>query len=248
MRAAWLGIGLIGLLSWGCLTLTWAQDGTKSKSTSKTGRPANKKKAANTPALDAKANQLQTDFVSTAETLANDYYEAGNYDKAKTLLRTILTLNPQQANIEAKLKLLDEELINANSDDIDVNPSDGWTPSGYVAIEGKPLRFKAEGNYKFVVSMALTPKGYTPVNAPNDYVPELPAGALIGIIIPPETDQTGSKDRRQIKEKAFLIGDSLDMTPQKSGILFLRVNTPPDNKNTGRLKVRISGQVQKISG
>jgi len=250
MRTAWWGIGVCGLFVAACLTVGLAQETGKSKTTGKTSKSSKSKKAANTPALDVQANQLQSEFIDSASSLANDYYEAGNYDKAKTLLRTILTLNPEQANVAAKLKLLEEELLNSNANEIDVDPSSGWVSTGYVAIEGKPIRFKAEGSFKFSVTMPLGPKGYAPANSPTEYVTDQPPGALIGIILPLETDAANPRNRqpREIKEKAFLIGEGIDHTPQKGGMLFLRINTPLENKNTGKVKVQISGQAQRVGG
>ena len=61
----------------------------------------------------------------------------------------------------------------------------------------------------------------------------LACGALMGIII--SDGKAG---------KPFLIGESLDFNPKESGVLLLRVNAPPGNKCSGKLKVAISGSVQ----
>jgi hypothetical protein len=44
--------------------------------------------------------------------------------------------------------------------------------------------------------------------------------------------------------KPFLIGEGGDYTPKETGNLFLRVNSPPDSKHIGKLKVAISGYVK----
>jgi hypothetical protein len=64
-------------------------------------------------------------------------------------------------------------------------------------------------------------------------VPGIPCGAVMGIIL--ANGKPG---------KPFVIGDGRDFTPKETGTLFLRVNCPGDNKNTGKLKVSISGYVK----
>jgi hypothetical protein len=64
-------------------------------------------------------------------------------------------------------------------------------------------------------------------------VPGVPCGALMGMIF--NDGKPG---------KAFHIGESLDLTPAESGLLFLKINAPPGNKNSGKVKVAISGNVQ----
>src|SRR5579872_401692 len=89
-----------------------AQDKSKSKKSGKTGRP---KGAANTNSLDIKADQIQSSFTKEAETLAGQYYEAGQLEKAKALLDSILAINPEAPNIKEKLDKIKEGIIDRKS-------------------------------------------------------------------------------------------------------------------------------------
>lgn len=234
------------LLSVCCVTaLVWlsslpshavAQDKSKSKTTKKKG---------NTSVLDVKANGIQGEFIKSAEELAGEYYDLKEFEKARVLLKSIQALDPDRPNLAAKLKLLDEDMINSNETELEVNPARPWESSGVMAFAGKPIRLKADGAYKFVVSAQVGPTGFTPPTAPSpaDIVHELPIGALIGIIIPNDRPQGGKPDDKK-PEKPFLVGEGCDHTAQKDGVLWLRVNAPPENKNTGKIKVQISGGVR----
>lgn len=215
------------------VTTAWSQDKSKSKTSKKKG---------NTSVLDVKANGIQGEFIKSAEELAGEYYDLKEFDKARMLLKSIQALDPDRPNLAAKLKLLDEDMINSNETEFEVNTAKGWESTQVVAFAGKPIRLKAEGNYKFVTSATLSPSGFPSSKEPNqiDLLPELPVGALIGIIIPAERPQAGKVDDKK-RERPFLIGEGCDYTAQKDGVLYLRVNAPPDNKNTGKIKVQISG-------
>ena len=51
-------------------------------------------------------------------------------------------------------------------------------------------------------------------------------------------------DSQGKSNKPFLIGESVEFTPKSGGVLLLRVNAPAGNRNSGKIKVVISGQVQ----
>lgn len=233
-------VGLIAIcwlsMQWGLfspLTGAWGQDKSKSKASKKKGT---------TSVLDVKANEIQGNFIKSAEELANEYYELKEYDRARMLLKSIQALDPQRANLDGKLKRLDEDMINSNATEVEVNSAKPWESSAVLVSAGKPIRIKAEGPYKFVMNAQFGPAGVvagkTP--SPQELVGELPLGALIGVIIPAERPQDGKADDKK-REKPFLIGDGCDYTSTKDGILYLRINAPPENKNTGKLKVEISG-------
>lgn len=207
------------------------------KSKSKTS-----KKKGSTSVLDVKASEIQDGFMKSAEELAAEYYDLKEYDKARTLLKSIQALDPNRPNLDAKLKKLDDDLIGSNEIEMEVNTSRDWQASPVLVGAGKPIRIKAAGNYKFVLSSQLSPNGFAPSSqtpTPGDIVNELPVGALIGIIKPTSIQQDDKK-----KDKPFLIGDGCDYTSSKDGVLFIRVNAPPENKNTGKIEVTISGGVK----
>ncbi len=207
--------------------------GQDKKPARKTAR-GGKKSAANTKGLDAKADQLQSSFTREAEELAGQYFDAGQLDKAKSLLEAVLAVNPEAPNIQQKLDKVKEGILNSNDLEVDVSPSQGWKPSGAMVTEKMPLRIKAEGTYRFEASMSgVSAAGFTEKDPAEDLITGIPCGALMGIVIA-EGKQT----------KPFLIGESLEFTPKESGLLLLRINTPPGNKSSGKIRVSLSGNVE----
>jgi len=234
----WLAAGTICLAV--ILAATWiapappAHGQDKTKSAKKGTKPAKAKPLGNTKNLDIKADQLQSSFSRDAEELAGQYAEAGHLDKAKSLLESALVVNPQSPNIQKKLEQVKEGLMNSNDSDIEVNAAHGWESSGVSVFEGRALRIKAEGTYKFDSGSGnLTAAGFVEKDPGQDLIVGIPCGALMGVIV----GETKSG-------KPFLIGEGLEFTPKDTGLLMLRVNAPPGNKNSGKIKVSISGFVQ----
>jgi hypothetical protein len=206
----------------------------KSKSAKKSSKAGKTRPSGNTKNLDIEADKLASSFTRDAEELAGKYAEAGNFDKAKAILESALAVNPQSANIQKKLDQVKEGIMNSNDYDVDVNPARGWEPSGALVVENRPLRIRAEGTYKFDAgSSNTTAAGFAHNEPATDMVLGIPCGALMGVIV------DGSR-----AGKPFLIGESLDITPKDAGMLMLRVNAPAGNKNSGKLKVSISGFIQ----
>jgi hypothetical protein len=224
-------------------TPAWAQE-KKARTTGKS-----KKKAGNTTTLDNKANEIQAGFIKEAEELANGYFEAGDYDKSRILLRSIQALDPNHPQLDAKLKRLDEESITSNAVELEVNSHDGWVPANILVSQGKPIRIKAEGSYKLSIAGTLGPAGLPGGKSPMEFAGDLPIGALIGYVPDPNADpnaepmEGNEKDKK--KERAFFIGGGCDYVPTRTGPLMLRINCP-DNKNTGKIKVQITGTLAKV--
>ena len=212
------------------------QDDTKSKSKSaksKMVKPAKKKFVANTANLDVRADQVQSNFIKEAEDLANEYTDAGHFEKAKVLLQSVLTLNPKLEEIQQKIKKLDETILTSNDFETEMNPAKGWEPANATVFESRPIRFTVEGTYRFVFNGGVGGAGFPHKDPTKDMIEDAPCGALMGLIL--VNGKPG---------KPFVIGEGRDYTPKETGLLFLRVNCPPENKNTGKLKVSISGYVK----
>lgn len=211
-----------------------AQGQDKSK-TSKSSSSKSKKKGAvaNVTGLDARAELAQTTFIKEAEDLAGQYADAGQPEKAKSILQSALALSPQSDVIQQKIKKLEESILTSNDFEVEVSPSKGWEPAGQVA-ENRPIRFQVDGNYRFVVNTTVSGAGFTDKDPVKDMAAGVPCGALMGMILT-DGNKTG---------KPFAIGDGRDYTPKETGLLFLRINSPADNKHTGKLKVLISGYVK----
>jgi len=193
------------------------------------------KRTANTQLLDVKAQRLQNDFTKQAEDLASEYFEAGSLEKAKSLLQSILALEPERQEIQQKLKIIEDTIISSNEFEVDVNAANPqWEPVALL-FEGRPIRIKSEGSYRWQVTSTVGPAGYPTKDPIRDMAAGLPCGALIGMVV----------DAKKNPGRPFLIGEGTDFTPKTDGILLVRVNTPPDSKNNGRLKVTLSGYVRR---
>jgi hypothetical protein len=234
----WLAAGTICLAA--LAAAAWLSHGSrvlgqeKSKSAKKTTKPGKVKPLGNTKNLDIKADQLQSSFSRDAEELAGQYAEAGHLDKAKTLLESALVVNPQSPNIQKKLEQVKEGLMNSNDSDLEVNAAHGWESTGVGVFEGRAVRIKAEGTYKFDAgSGSLTAAGFPEKDPGQDLIPGIPCGALMGVIV--GEAKSG---------KPFVIGEGLEFSPKETGLLMLRINAPQGNKNSGKIKVSISGFIQ----
>jgi hypothetical protein len=208
------------------------QDKSKSK---KAGKASRAKAPANTKALDIQADQVQATYTKEAEELAGKYYDAGYPDKARALLESVLAVNPEAPNIQQKLERVKEGILNSNEFEVEVNPSQGWKPTAVMVEEKRSIRIKAEGTYRFDLGVSgVTAAGFPDKEPADDMVAGIPCGALMGVII--GDGKTG---------KPFLIGELLEnFAPRESGLLLVRINAPAGNKNSGKLKVTISGSVQ----
>lgn len=205
------------------------QDKSKSKKSSKRKGPQ-----ANTKSLDIRADQIQSGFARDAEELAEQYIEAGHLEKAKSLLEAVLAVNPQLTEVQKRLEQIKEGIMKSNDYEFDLVTSRGWESTGAMVFEGRALRIKAEGTYRFDAGAGgLSAAGFPDKDPANDMISGIPCGALMGVI---------AGDQKL--GKPFFIGESLDMTPKESGLLMLRINAPAGNKNNGKLRVSLSGYVQ----
>jgi hypothetical protein len=195
------------------------------------GQAGGKKSAAATRSLDATAQKLETEFLKGVADLATSYEEAGDKDKAKAMLQAILKLRPDAETVKEKLKELEESVFTDQQEVLDLDMSKGWVSTGMVVEKGKKLRLESAGSYKLIVNDSLGPAGY-------------PMGALIGMVIPPGTVASHTKGKGP---QPFMVGDKKELGPQVSGLLVLRVNTPPGAKCVGRLKVRLSGNYTELA-
>jgi hypothetical protein len=208
-----------------------AQD--KSKTAKKPSKPARTKPLANTKGLDVQAEKIQSSFARDAEELAGQYVEAGHLDKARALLESALAVNPDSPNIQKKLEVVKEGILSSNDFEVEVSPAQGWKPSGAVIVENRPLRIRAEGTYRFELATGGVPgSGFPEKDSETDMIPGIPCGALMGLILDGKSN------------KPFLIGESVEFTPKNGGMLLLRVNAPAGNKNSGKIKVILSGSIQ----
>lgn len=210
----------------------WGQD--KGKGGKKGGTPpARTKPIANTRNLDLKAESLTNSFVRDAESLADEYLEAGHPDKARAVLQSVLTLNPNQASAAQKLEQIGNQAMSSNRVTFELNASHGWESAGVMVADGRPVRFGVDGTYKLDISGTVNGGGLVENDPTKDLLTGIPCGALVGIVM--------GKDNKP--GKPFLIGAGGDITPRESGKLLLKINAPQGHKSTGKLKITMSGNL-----
>ena len=190
-------------------------------------------------ALDDRSEDLERDYLTGLLQLAGDYEEAGQMDKVRDTLQAILRLKPDTQSVREKLQELDNAVFDANSIIIEVDAARSWV--AIVAVtRDQPIRLTAEGSYRFIVNDNVGPAGFSTEDRLQDMAAGVPAGALMGIIVPaPRPGQ------RQPPEPGspFAIGNELECTSDVNGTLLLRVNSPPGAKCIGKLRVMISGNI-----
>lgn len=218
---------LITLVS-GSLSAQNESGKSKSKGT-KSG--AAKSGSANVRAIDVKADRLQTEFVRNAALIARDYADAGQLEKSKQILETLLKLNPALTQVRERIKLLDESILQSNSKQLEIDAGNGWSRPLAQVFKGRKFRVRATGTYKFVTDVPLSVQGF-PEGA-QGLAQGIPCGALMGMII--------SKGK---PGKPFVVQKGREMAPKDGGLLVLRVNTPPGSQCTGKLQIQLSGYAQ----
>lgn len=189
--------------------------------------------------LDTRAEKVEQDFLKSLADLASEYEKAGEADRTKEVLELILKLRPDTEAVKRKIKEIDEAIFDRRSTNVELDVSRGWVNAGVMVTKDLPVRVQAEGTYRMLINEELGPDGYPQRDVATDLVASLPTGSLIAMIAP------ATRQRNQPNPEPFLIGSSKEFKPRDSGILFLRVNTPPQAKCTGKLKVSLSGNLSK---
>lgn len=167
--------------------------------------------------------------------VANEYYKKGEKEAATEVLKRILQINPKQEGVQGQIDSISEELLQENGLKAKFDVSNRWMPLCEVE-EGKPIRIKATGEYKLDLTTAVPLAGLPMKDPGTDYIPVAPFGALFGVVVTAE--KPGDP---------FAITDSMEHTPKKSGVLYVRINTPSTAKCKGDIELQISGAVKAMS-
>jgi hypothetical protein len=214
------------------------------------GQGSNKKPKPATPAqlksLDAEAERVKQSFLTGLGDLAQSYEDAGQIEKSKGMLEEILKLDPENAAAQQKLKAFDEAVFAANELDIEVDAARGWTATNLAVAKNKPIRFMAEGTYKFVVNETLGPDGFPTQDVVKDMA-DAPVGSLVGVVMPPRRPGERTDDRQRPTGRTFLIGSGTEYTPLDDGVVYLKLNVPPASKCAGKVRVVVSGNIKRAS-
>lgn len=205
------------------------------KSRLKRGRKKSSTSATAVRSIDVRIQKAQNEFIREAADAAREYEQAGEYERAKTMLKAILKLNPELAGVKAKIKQLNEMQLSDNETDFTIDVSRGWSKAIVKVFKGKPIRIQAEGRFRFVTSLQVGPTGFSTENpVKGDMVNGIPAGALMGIVA-----------SRGKMGKPFLVGVGCEIAPKEDGLLFLTINAPKGHRSSGKIKVKISGTVAR---
>lgn len=182
--------------------------------------------------IDQKAMKVQDEFVKGAVDLARDYEKAGDLERSIQLLEAVLKVQPNLELVSQKVDALKDQVLSANNYKIDIDADGSWgKPVGYVR-QGKPLRIRVTGSYRFTANLTVGPQGFPEGDVQTEMLKEIPCGAVAALV--------AAKDR---PGEPFLVGADRDVTPKESGFLYLKVNVPPGSKCTGKLNVQLSGYV-----
>jgi len=231
--AVWGSIVAIGMVAGAALLSLSSEDAA--------GQEKRKSKGSSKPlvrcdGIDAKFTTMQSDFLRETEKLANEYYEAGHFDKAKALLKTVLSLDPKRPGVDAKITFIDEKVLTAHETDFDLDADGGWHATKISLTKDEPIRLSVKGTYRLMLNAVLTPKGFPASDPKIDMIAGIPLGAVTGIVV--------SSEKEGKKGNPFDIGDGDQFTPKETGQLYLRVNCPQDNKNVGKLKISMTGNLK----
>ncbi|MEO1994962.1 MAG: hypothetical protein ABGZ17_06770 [Planctomycetaceae bacterium] len=203
----------------------WAQS-SKPKGQSKSKQ--SKSGGASVRAIDLKADRLQAEFIRNAAQIAKDYSDAGQLEKSKQILQTLLKLNPGLTQVRDRVKLLDETILQANSKQFEIDAGHSWSPPVAQVFKGRAFRIKATGTYKFVTNLSISVQGFP--EGQTGLAQGIPCGALMGMII--GQGKPG---------KPFAVQAGREMTPKDGGLLVLRINAPPGSQCSGKLQIQLSG-------
>ena len=98
-------------------------------------------------ALDNRGDDLERDYLTGLLQLAGDYEDAGDMEKARQTLQTILRLKPDTESVRERLKEIDEAAFDANSISVEVDSARSWVATGVAVTREQPIRLVSEGSY-----------------------------------------------------------------------------------------------------
>lgn len=205
------------------------------------GRPRRNDDVPDVRELDLEATRLQQEFLQNLVTLATSYEEAGETEKAKETFRTILTLDPENEQIQAKIEELDNRVFEENQTTVDVDVTAGWVNTGIALTKDRPIRIEAQGQYRFIVNEEVGPTGFPTGDPSTQIIDGIPAGTLMGVVVPANRPQ--GQGRNQEQPQPFQIGASREYTPTEDGVLYLRVNLPAGHRCVGKIVAAFAGNI-----
>jgi len=200
------------------------------------GRP--KQASPEVKKLDAKMEKVKDSFLKDTEQLIKSYEDSGSYDRARTILEALQKLYPQNEPIKQKIEQLADKSLVASEIDMDLDAGKSWQEEGPVAKD-RTIRIRVAGDYKLTTApLTSGPDGLTGENPEKDLLAHVPLGAVMGAIIP------AAAAANEKPAKPFLVGSTYERPADRDGMLYLKVNVPPNSKCVGKLQVKVGGTVQ----
>lgn len=230
MKLQTLGIAAMGVAVVGLFAVPHNLSELRAQSKGKSS-----KKPTNVKTLDVRAQRLQTEFLRDSSSLARDYENAGELEKARRVYAALAKMNPESKEISDRIKKLDEAILTSKAFEVEVDTSTGWGVPLARVTKGKVVQIQASGSYRLQASLAVGTDGFV-VGDPTkgEMAGNIRCGALMGMVV--ANGKPG---------KPFAVGSSAKFTPRDSGLLYLRVNVPSGSKSMGRLAVQLGGYVEQ---
>ncbi len=188
--------------------------------------------------LDIEADRLQQEFLQNLVNLATSYEEAGEIEKAKETFGTVLTLDPENEQVQEKINELNNRVFEENQTTVDVDVAEGWVNTGVMVTKDRAVRIEAQGSYRFIVNEEVGPTGFPTGDPSTQIIDGIPAGTLMGVVFPRNRPQGEGQ-----QPQPFSIGESREFTPTEDGVLYLKVNLPANHRCVGKLQAAFSGNI-----
>lgn len=229
----WLGLA-------GLTLIVAATDSASAQGT----RPRPSAAATNLRTLESKTQEARQTYLGQLSDLAKGYEDGGNIEQAQETLRQILKVTPDDEQIKARLKILQDKVFQDHQKVIEVDSTKGWISTGLRVTKGEPIRLQSEGSYKFIVNTDIGPDGFATDDVMRDMAAGANCGALIGTVLP----DPARPGRPAQPTKPFQIGREGEIRPEADGVLFVRLNVPPASKCIGKVKLMVSGNIAGVGG
>lgn len=201
-------------------------------------RPVN---AAELKRLDARTEEVRESFLRDTTKLIESYEEAGQLERARTLIEALAKLDPQNEPLRKRIAELGDQILDANEFEIDLEPGKSWQPVGNVT-KGQVVRIRVSGEYKMGGVFTIGPEGMETGHPAEELVAGVQPGAVMGVVAPVDpAARAVANGPGEKPPQPFKVGATYQRPSDRDGRLYLKANVPPGGKCTGRLTAKVSG-------
>ena len=215
--------------------------GHTSKSKTRRKTPVNTPSPAALKQLELQVTNAEEQFVRTTVEAAKELEKGGLLSDAKKLLQKVAKVRADLPGLKDKIDELEESILSNNPFEFAVDTSRGWGDPVAAVQGGKPFRIQSKGSYRFNVQLVSGPTGFPTADPLHDMAKDIPAGALMGLIV-----AVDDKGKAKKPGQPFVVGDNKEVTPKENGLLFLTVNAPSGHKCTGEIDIQLSGYANPL--